>query len=82
MSPEARYGWGSGGAFDERRNSSRVFPVMPDAHRAALRALDGLDKPLRRWIEDGAPNLTHDEHVKRFGEPFRATRAKRSTEKR
>jgi hypothetical protein len=60
--------------FDERRNTSRVWPVPPDALPAALKALSTLDPSLRRWIEDGHPRLTDDEHRARFGEPYRATK--------
>src|SRR5690348_16882651 len=59
--------------FDERRNSSRVFPVPPDALPNAMRALAGLrrDYPeLVSWIEEGAPRLTAEEHYARFGEDF------------
>lgn len=59
--------------FDERRNSSRVFPVPPDALPNALRALAGLrgEYPeLVAWIEEGAPNLTAAEHYARFGEDY------------
>jgi hypothetical protein len=61
--------------FDERRNTSRVWPVPPDALPAALKALRTLDPALRRWIEDGHPRLTDDEHLARFGEAYRAARA-------
>jgi hypothetical protein len=61
--------------FDERRNTSRVWPVPPDALPTALKALRTLDPALRRWIEDGHPRLTDDEHRARFGEPYRATRS-------
>jgi len=67
-----------GYVWDEHRNSSRVFPVPPDALPNALRALTSLDPALRRWIEDGHPNLTDDEHFRRFGEPFKATRSKKA----
>jgi hypothetical protein len=79
MSDGPRYGWGGGGAYDERRNSSRVFPVAPDSHKAAVRALAGLEPALRRWIMDGYPTLTHDEHFARFGEPFKGSRPRKPT---
>lgn len=65
--------------FDERRNSSRVFPVPPDALPNARRALAGLrrDYPeLVAWIEEGAPRLTAEQHYARFGEPFASHRAR------
>lgn len=65
-----------GFVFDEKRNTSRVFPVPAGAHRDALRALHGLDPALRRWITEGHPRLTESEHVARFGEPYRVTRKK------
>lgn len=66
--------------WDEHRNTSRVWPVSPDALPAALRALEQLrvDEPaLCAWIEEGAPTLTDAEHVERFGEPFTARAGKR-----
>jgi len=60
--------------WDERRNTSRTFPVPPDALPNALRALEQLrrDQPaLVDWIEAGAPRLTDAEHRRRFGEPWR-----------
>jgi hypothetical protein len=68
-----------GFVFDEHRNTSRVWPVPPDALPAALAALRSLDPDLRRWIEDGAPNLTDAEHVARFCEPYQATRSRRTS---
>lgn len=62
--------------YDESRNSSRVVPVPPDALPTALRALATLPRDLRRWIEDGAPRLTHDEHRRRFHEPYKGVRAR------
>ena len=66
--------------FDERRNSSRVWPVSPlDVENAtkALASFRSSDPALHAWISDGAPRLTHDDHFARFGEPYRATRSKR-----
>jgi hypothetical protein len=60
--------------WDDRRNTSRVRPVPPDAVPNALRALVRLrtDKPkLVRWIEEGYPTMTEAEHVARFGEPYK-----------
>ena len=59
--------------FDEHRNSSRVFPVPPDALPNAMRALNALraDYPeLVAWVEEGAPRLTAEEHYRRFGEDY------------
>ena len=63
--------------WDEHRNSSRVFPVPPESLPNALRACATIDGALRRWIEDGHPTLTEADHFARFGEPFKATRAKK-----
>ena len=63
-----------GGGFDERRNTSRVWPVPPNALPDALRSLTALrrtDPALVQWIEDGHPNLTEADHLERFGEPYR-----------
>lgn len=56
--------------FDERRNTSRVFPVPPNALPDARRALAQLrrdDPALVQWIRDGYPTLSEAEHVARFG---------------
>lgn len=69
-----------GSLFNERRNTSRVFAVPPHAYADATRALAALrrDQPaLVRWLEDGHPTLTHDEHQARFGEPYRGVRSRR-----
>ena len=66
--------------FDERRNTSRVFRVPPNALPEALTALERFRRASpahAAWIAEGAPALTDDEHVRRFGEPYRATRARR-----
>ena len=60
--------------WDERRNTSQVFPVPSDALPTALRSLAALrrDQPaLVQWIEDGHPTLSEAQHLKRFGEPYR-----------
>lgn len=67
-------------SWDERRNSSRVFPVAPDALPKALDALAAMrrnDPALVQWILDGHPSLTEFEHRERFGEPYQATRSKK-----
>lgn len=59
--------------FDERRNSSRVFPVSEQDGINARRALAALhrDQPeLCAWIKEGYPTLTEAEHLARFGEPY------------
>lgn len=64
---------GSARRFDERRNTSRTFPVPPEALPNARRALAAFkrDNPeLYAWIADGAPRLTEAEHVARFGVPY------------
>lgn len=63
----------SGGRFDERRNTSQLRLPAPDALPNALRALEALrrnEPELVRWIEDGAPRLSEDEHLRRFGGPW------------
>lgn len=67
------------GRFNEHRNTSRVFQVPPDALPAAQKACSGIDPALRRWIEDGHPTLTQDEHVARFGAPYETTRSRKAT---
>lgn len=67
--------------YDERRNSSRVFPVPPSALLEAEAALGGFrrSKPaLYAWVAEGAPRLTEVEHLTRFGEPYKAACSKRS----
>jgi hypothetical protein len=65
--------------WDERRNTSRVFPVPPDALPNALAALgrfQASQPSLYQWVTEGAPNLTHDEHFARFGEPYKTSRCR------
>jgi len=67
--------------WDEHRNSSRVFPVPPNARPEAEAALAEFrrSKPaLYAWVAEGAPRLTESAHLARFGEPYRAARAKRT----
>jgi hypothetical protein len=67
--------------WDERLNSSRVFPVPPTALPDALVALERFrasQPDLYEWIAAGAPTLTHEEHSARFGEPYRAQRSKKA----
>ena len=64
----------TGKNFDPRRNSSARRPPAPDALGNALHALERFrasDPALVRWIEDGHPRLTEDEHVQRFGRPYK-----------
>jgi hypothetical protein len=64
-------------AWDEHRNSSRVFPVPPNARPEAVAALAAFQRSqpaLYAWIASGAPRLTEAEHVERFGAPYKATR--------
>jgi hypothetical protein len=59
--------------WDERRNSSRVFPVPPDALPNALRALAAFRRAAPEhaaWIDEGFPTLTEREHLERFGEQY------------
>ena len=67
--------------FDEHRNSSRVWPVPPTALPEAEEALarfKASQPDLYKWVADGAPLLTHSRHVALFGEPFKATRARKA----
>jgi hypothetical protein len=66
-------------AYDEHRNSSRVWPVTPQDGENARRTLAAFkrDYPeLHAWIVEGAPTLTEAEHVARFGEPYNGVRSK------
>ena len=60
-------------SYDERRNTSRVFPVTVQDGENARRAVTALrrtDPALVQWIEDGHPRLTEAEHIQRFGVPY------------
>lgn len=64
--------------WGERRNTSRVHPVPPNALPDALRALAAFrrhDPALARWVGAGAPTLTERDHLERFGEPYTKRRA-------
>lgn len=65
------------GGFDARRNTSRVFQPEPGAVGEAQRALRTIDPRLRKWIEEGHPTLTEDEHYRRFGETYKGTATKK-----
>jgi hypothetical protein len=61
--------------WNERRNTSRVFPVPPGAVEDAERALRRwqAENPAHaQWILNGYPTLTDDEHVARFGVAYDA----------
>jgi hypothetical protein len=63
--------------WDESRNSSAVRPPAPGALRDALAAMETSrrsDPALARWIEEGHPYLTENDHVARFGVPFKPRR--------
>jgi len=67
-------------AWDERRNSSRVFEVPPDAlpnAMAALAAFKRSQPALYEWVAEGAPNMTEAQHFERFGEPYNANRSRK-----
>jgi hypothetical protein len=69
--------------FDEHRNSSRVFPVPPNALPDARRALARLHREepaLVAWLEDGHPTLTEAQHLERFGEPYSGARSRRTVQ--
>jgi len=71
------HAFGAAAQWDQRRNSSLVIPVAPDALPNAMRALRAFresDPALYAWVAEGAPNLTGDEHVQRFGEPYRSSK--------
>jgi hypothetical protein len=62
-------------AFDEHRNSSRVWPVPSGAAKEAARASAAWrerDPAAYQWVVDGHPHLTEADHLARFGEPFKA----------
>ena len=68
--------------WDERRNSSRVFPVsQEDVENAqtALARFKASQPDLYEWVASGAPNLTEGQHVAMFGEQYRATRSKKAS---
>lgn len=55
--------------------------VAPHVHKEAVASLERLrrdDPALVRWIEDGHPTLTAEQHLSRFGAPYRATPRKRT----
>lgn len=63
-----------GAGWDERRNTSRVFPVpvaAPGEYRRQFERLRHEQPALVQWILDGHPTLTEAEHLGRFGEPYR-----------
>jgi hypothetical protein len=65
--------------FDEHRNTSRVWPVTEqDAENArrALAAFHRSNPALVKWLEDGHPRLTDDEHVARFGESYSGVKSR------
>lgn len=67
--------------WDEHRNTSRVFAVPPQTHdelRAALAHFRRTEPAHVAWIEDGHPNLTAAEHIARFGQPYKATRSRKT----
>lgn len=67
--------------WDERRNTSRTGTVPPHAVAEALDALRWFrhaHPEHAAWIADGAPTLTDEDHVRRFGESYQSTRRRRS----
>lgn len=63
-----------GARFDEHRNTSRVFPVPPDALPAFLAAAArwrAENPAMATWLADGHPHLTETDHLARFGESWR-----------
>lgn len=68
-----------GGRFDEHRNTSRVFGVLPGAGEVAAkacRAWTAANPAHAQWIIDGHPTLTEPEHQARFGEKYRKQTSK------
>ena len=66
--------------WDDARNTSRVRPPAPNALPDAMASLGALrrnEPALVRWIEDGAPTLTEQEHIARFGAPYTQHRRRR-----
>jgi hypothetical protein len=62
--------------------TSKVFPVPPDALGNALGALARWKAQYPReygWVAEGAPNVTPEEHYRRFGEAYMSPRSRRST---
>jgi hypothetical protein len=60
--------------WDERRNTSLVIPPPPGAAADALKAVRSYMRRYprhARWIVDGHPNMTDDEHYARFGMPYK-----------
>lgn len=60
--------------WDERRNSSAVIPPPPGALEAAIKACRQHARRFPehvRWLLDGHPNLTEQEHYERFGRPYK-----------
>lgn len=60
--------------WDEKRNTSKVHAVPAGAADDALKACRQLARQqpaLVQWFKDGHPTLTHEEHLDRFGEPYR-----------
>lgn len=61
--------------YDERRNSSQVHPVDPqagDACRRACRAWAIKNPRMFAWLKSGAPPIrSHEQHREVFGVPYR-----------
>jgi hypothetical protein len=61
-------------AYDERRNTSRVFPVDPAALPAAVRAMQSYRAASpadAAWLEAGAPPINSQaEHFRWFGREY------------
>lgn len=76
MAREARgvFAVGASARWDERRNTSAVHPVPPDALPAALRALAEYRRrspEAYAWAEAGSPPIrTQEDHVRWFGRPY------------
>lgn len=63
--------------WDDRRNTSSVRPVAPNALRDALKACADFrekDPKLAAWIEAGHPMESEEDHVRWFGCAYKRDR--------
>jgi len=63
--------------WDPRRNTSQVFAVPPGSGAEAVKALRAWQQrnPAHYdWVADGAPRLTAEQHLERFGVPYKKER--------
>lgn len=70
MSRERRTFAGGAGQFDEHRNTSRIWPVPPEAIEAAKRSQRRYEREQPawyRWIIAGCPELTPEQYAAEGG---------------